>query len=348
MPRAYRNPAATALVLLGGLTGCIGQNTLTASSGTSTTSSSTVTIPAGAKAARIVFKPVSQGGSFAAAPSAGTVNAAGSGLAVTTVFNADGSTLSSDSTASTWPKWLSSVELGISGTNNTNASNSDCARFANAGENTAPCSFSNQAVPPGTATSCGATQGFYRVSDWDCYNSAAGTRAEGSGLATDGVYVRTTFSRNTEYLGATENIMAVLEYAASAINSAPANPSSCFSGSASALENCSDLTWRAYIKHSASEVVQPFLLLIPPALGYVNTSTPANTGTGGSGVSTRQFVIPLGGDPNLTVFQLSRIKISPTLAADPKFTTICAPSGAPANSPFCVGVVFYSLTFFRI
>jgi hypothetical protein len=112
------------------------------------------------------------------------------------------------------------------------------------------------------------------------------------------------------------------------------------------------MSWEIYIKHTTSEVVQPFMLLVPPALAHVNTNT--TTGASGTGVMSKQIVIPLAGDSNLTTLQISRIKAIPT-PANPTtdngvYNTTCNPNlgSGSNNSAMCLGMVFYSITFYRI
>lgn len=341
-----------ALIAALAASGCFsGTKTSTKSSSSkSTTSTATVSsaTPGGAKAARIIFLQSSTNGSFDA-PSAGTAPGLGSGHQAVRVFNADGTLLANGGpTASAWPKWLSRVEIGVSGAANTAATNSTCARFADVSESAAECSFSNQTLVSGggsgQATPCGAPAGYFRVSEYDCSQAAP---TDGKGNHEDGVYIRAVFDRSTSVLGANENILAVLEYAASGLEGGPTSPSSCFSGSTLAPEQCSDMTWKTFLNKTGTETApQPFMLLVPPVFGYVNTASPANVGTGGGGVSTRQIFLPLAGDSDLKVFQLSRIKTNITNAG--KFQTVCAPNGAPANSAYCVGMVFVSLTFYRL
>src|SRR5205823_4552880 len=132
------------------------------------------------------------------------------------------------------------------------------------------CSFGAGPVP------CGAPTGLFRISEFDC-TSAPGTTA-GTGGGSDGVYFRAYLNRSN--LGPGENIMAVLEYTASGFSGAPPNPTNCFSGSTLLPENpgCADMVWRIFLKHSASEVIQPTNLMIPPIFAI-----------GGSNVSARQF-----------------------------------------------------------
>ena len=174
----------------------------------------------------------------------------------------------------------------------------------------------------------------------------------GTGTDQDGIYFRATFNRNTSYLGATENVMAVVNYSAAAYNPAPANPTSCFTNGKFTPESCSDFTWKVFLKHTPSEVVQPYVMMIPPTAYYVNGST---SGTSSSTPMTKQFFLPLAGDPNLTSVQFSRINstLNSANGASGGYITACDNGGTRlsatgANTPLCAGIVIYSITFFRI
>lgn len=317
------------------------------SSSTSDSSSQAVITPAdGAKAAKIIFRQANPSGSFSAPSSGGTTAEPGSGHAATRVFNADGSLLADDGPDDeNWPKWLKNVEIGISGANNASATNSNCARFSAASEDTDTlCAFGTDEEADDT---CGADEGLFRVSEIDCVSSSSTIRT-GDGGPSDGVYIRAEISRDSTYLDPTENMLVVLEYAASSLNGSPSNPTSCFSDGAfdPTNTNCSDLSWQIFMKHSADEVVQPYLLFVPPVMASVDMSANSGAGRGGSGVATKQFYLPLAGDTDLSFVQISRIKaIGPSTlnSNSKKFSEVCA-----TNSALCVGMVFYSMTFFRI
>lgn len=342
-----------ALGLTAFLSGClVNGNSRTNGALTTTTSASPTPTPTyspagGAKAVRIVFRQAYPAGSFDAPPPTGTAPAVGSGHKATRLFNADGSLLANGTSDPKWPSWFTSFEIGVSGTTNTAAPNANCARFAAAGEDTAnTCKYAFPAVGAASAsTACGAQGTYFRVSEYDC---AIGATSPGVGGPNDGVYFRAAFNRSTDVFASGENLLVTVEYIASGLNKSPAVPTQCFSGGVLMPENCSDMTWKAFIKHSASEIVQPFLLLVPPVSGAVDPFLPSGTGSSGSGISTRQFVIPMAGDSTLSVLQLSRIKGLPSSATN--FSGTCSPTSAsgPGNSPLCVGVVFHAITFFRI
>lgn len=337
----YNNLIMAPIALLAALSqGCQIQTAPTAAGGSVTSPSSTATptptvITSGPRAVRIIFKQNYPSGSFDASPSNGTPPVPGSGQQATRFFNPDGSIL-----AGATGTWLSSFELGISGASNTAAPNGECARFASANEagQTANCNFG-----PNGPVGCGAPNGLYRISETDCLSNPSGVATQdGTGGPGDGVYVRATFNR--ALLGTGENLMAAFEYVASAFTPAPSNPLSCFNNTtgAPAAEQCSDVVWKSYIKHSVGEIVQPFLMLVPPTQNF------ANSGLATSGVNPqmRQFIIPLSGDPNLTVLQMSRIHSNLDLGTS---KSVCnASDSLPADSPLCAGLVLYSLTLYRI
>jgi len=336
---------AMSIALLGIGTACIPTGTTTSRTSTTSTATPTPTYSpaAGTKAARIIFKQSSTSGSFDVPTSGGTKPGIGLGHQAVRVFNPDGSLLASGGpTGSAWPKWLSSVEIGLSGATNTSATNSNCAKFAGAGEDVSGvCRYAYRSDSSTTTTTpCGAPGGVFRVSEVDC---TSGTMRTGDGGPDDGVYIRAVFNRSTDYLSTGENILAVLEYAASTLNSAPSVPTSCFNGGVFSPEICSDQTWKIYLKRSTTEIVQPYLLLTPPSFGYVNS----DAGTGGGGVGTKQFILPLGGDSTLSVLQISRV--TALANATSGFVGTCTAAGSlPGNSPLCVGMVLYSLTFYRM
>ena len=318
-------------------------------------------VPTGARAIKILFQ-LGAGGSFdnpTGGTSGGTAATPGSGLQAARVFNPDGSQLNTGAPGTSgWPGWLSSFEVGISGASNASAPYSYCANFANfdvaaPAENT----LSNCFIGPAgsvTASQCGAPSGMFRVSEVDCSLGPSATAA-GSGGPNDGVYFRAVFNRNSNYIASTENILVVMEYFASTLNPAPANPTQCFTSGKFTPEACSDFVWKAYIKHSVSEFVQPYLVLVPPTFSSIltpGTTGPQNSGTG---IATKQFFIPLAGDQNLTVLQVSRTQSnfsgSPATSGTAAYNLLhycTAAAAVPGKSPLCSGMIFYSITFFRM
>jgi hypothetical protein len=278
------------------------------------------------RAVKFIFKQAYPSGSFDAPPPFGTVPGVGKGHAASRAFGADGSLLATSPSSSSWPAWLPRLEIGISGSANTAATNPQCARFTSSTE-ASSCNFGSGAV------SCVAPLNYYRISEFDC---VAGAATNGTGGSNDGVYLRATFNR--AQMSSTDNLMVVVEYVAAAYNSGAKDPTLCMSSGVATPETCSDLTWKSYLKHSGGETTQPFFMLIPPTQSFVST------GTGSSGASpiARQIILPLANDQNLTVFQLSRIGTALTAIAAP-FTGAC-----PSNSALCAGVTLYSITFYRM
>lgn len=287
------------------------------SSSASATPTAAVTYASGARAAKIIFKTTSSGGSFDTPTSNGT--AAASGLLALKAFDT-----ASTPTEITWPSWISSVEIGITGT--ATGTNADCARFSNA--DAASCDYDEDDSGADTVP-CAGPDAYYRISEFDCNGTA--TTLVGNGTSADRVYIRTTFNRAA--LSATENINAVLEYASSTLNAAPTDPAGCVGGGI-----CADMEWKAFLTPSAATQVSPFLMLVPPAIS-VRDRTFNGSGSGGGSIGTKQFILPLAPDSTLSVFQLSRIR---AIAAS-EINEACV-----SNSALCVGMVFYSLTFYRI
>lgn len=325
---------------------------------TSPAQAASTSIPAGAMAAKFVFKNTYPDGSFGTVSGSGTAAVAGSGHPATRVFNADGSLLASSTTDSSWPKWITSVELGISGAANVSATNTNCARFAAAGESATKCCFTFTAGACGDPEkfNCGTSTGIFRVSEKDCMTSSSTTI--GTGGPNDGVYIRLTLNRDTANLGASENIMAVVEYAGASLRPASQDPTACFTNGkfTPTAIGCSDFSWQLFLKHSASEVVLPFTTMIPPAPFALRTNASnvsgaaliANSTVNAGSIATKQFILPLSRDSNLRVLQFSRITAMPTTtkidSAAKTFADYCNNS----NSPLCVGLVIYSITLYRM
>ncbi|MGK5083129.1 hypothetical protein WDW37_07465, partial [Bdellovibrionota bacterium FG-1] len=245
-----------------------------------------------------------------------------------------------------WPRWLTSVELGISGSSNASAPGPFCARFADPTESAvSQCSIDVPVVgQPGVMAvkqlPCGGPAGYYRVSEYDCAETPT---TIGTGGPTDGVYVRVQLNRESAAIAPGENLLAILEYTASGLNNAPLQPTDCVKNGQLAAENCSDMTWKVFIKHTATDIVQPFLLMAPPLLVRMQPEGVV----GSSEIQTKQIVIPLASDPALSVVQFSRI----SGAADPtrvsSIKTFCQGGQSSGSSPLCAGMVLYSLTLMR-
>jgi hypothetical protein len=328
------------LLLSACLSSDINRTSISTTNSDTSNTATTSTLTTSARAVRIIFKNSSDGSFNSYTGTTGTEPKPGSGHPAVRLFNPDNSLLANGSTSTSWPGWLTGVEIGISGANlgdgtgNLSAANADCARFASS--DNAFCNFDNDA---GTADiKCSAPDGLYRISEFDCTNSTS--TITGNGGPNDGVYIRATINRDTTKMAATENIMAVLEYASSDFNRASQNPSACFTDGlfTPTAANCSDMVWQLFVKHNAYEIVQPFLLLVPPSVGSVDATNNKAAG----GVATKQFIIPLAGDSGLKVFQFSRIK-----ALDHTKSPF-SDSRCGSKSAHCVGMVFYSLTLYRM
>jgi len=327
--------------------------------GTEETAKPTLTVAPGAKAVRIIFKNEDPGGSFFISSS--DMSKGSTGLPAVRLFNPDNSLLADRRNDinnpvedDNWPAWFKSFEVTVTGTTSTPNVLSECARFATATEGvTIDCDFADGTATACSSTNCphacGAPQNVYRVSERDCsYNATNGTStdtdANGTGGPNDPVQFRVTIERGKDVLESQENLMVVLEYAASSYNGGPQQPTDCFDSSTGkfTLTNplCTDFTWQTFLKGSASDLVPSFLLLAPPFYGSVDTTRD----TGGSGIATRQFIIPLASYPDAEVLQVSRM--SGIQSTTPNKTMI--QNDCPSNSALCVGMVFYSITFFRI
>jgi hypothetical protein len=341
--------AASLCVFSVSVTGCLEPGGITSSP--SGSASNTVSIPSGVKGFEVILKSGASGSFTGSIPTNGT--AVGTGLAAVQLFDPkDGTTVLANGTSdANWPAWLNWVTIGLSGTNNASAPNPNCATFASATEQTqANCSLG------GNTVNCGANENQFRVSEVDCGYGAPGT-ATGNGGPNDGVYIQAYFNR--AYLGSTENIMMVVNYISSTFNpGASANPNpapttpSCFSGGAFSPSSCADFTWDVFMKHSPTEVVQPFMMFVPPIFNYLSATAQNTTGNTNA---TKQFIIPFSGDQTLNTIQLSRINSLLSSSPSTNTTTYLDACDAGvirtstgANSPLCAGIIFNSITFFRI
>ncbi len=358
-------PAKIALVLCWTLlTGCTLRPSFSTSTATSTTTATPTptiaTTSSTIRAVQILFQSSSTGSFDSTFPStnpstlpgtqlsSGSPPGAGSGLQAQRLFSPSNQTLiaSGGASSSTWPTWLTSFEIGLSGPSNTSAPNPNCANFASSTEATL---LNCQIVPtpaPSPYAECGAPANQFRVSEVDC--PLQSSTLAGNGGPSDGIYIRAQFNRSTTTLGPTENILVVISYSASSVNPAPPNPTSCFSGGIFTPQACSEFVWQAYLKHYPSETgIQPFFLLVPPTFASIINATSGGPQGSGTGIATKQFILPLAGDSTLTTLQISRTQPNSTPS---NLITYCTPSGGnlPGDSPLCSGMVFYSMTFYRI
>ena len=191
-------------ILFSTLCGCLSSpdsSTLTAPSTSiaiatpTPTASTTVTSSAatGVPAARILFSNDPTGGGSFKNGGTSTTAAVGSGLQAFRLFKPDGTKLAENPTTDTrWPNWLTSFEIGVSGSSNTGATGSNCARFAEPPEAT---KNNCHLVPDLSAldSQCGAQPYQFRVSEVDCIES--NKPLAGTGSSSDGIYFRAVFNR---------------------------------------------------------------------------------------------------------------------------------------------------------
>lgn len=336
------------------LPACISPSSVTTALPTTLSSASpspspTASVTVSASAVKIIFQTSTSGSFDAPSDANGTTPTPGSGLQATRIFKPDNSPLASGGTSGTgWPKWFTSFEMGLSGSRNTSATNSACAKFADTSESIATnCNLGN--VSP---NSCGAPAGQFRISEADCKSNGVG-----NGGPADEIYFRAQFNRTPSLQGLelTENLMVVIEYTATGLNPAPTTPSNCSVGNAFNPENCADYVWRAFLKKTTTEVAQPFLLIVPPVFSSIltvptagSTATPFPGGAASMLVS-KQFILPLASDSTLTVLQISRTgSLGGVAPLSTNLDAYCNLAGLSANGPLCSGMIFYSLTFYRI
>lgn len=341
--QSWRLQATACLVAASALLpGCLTPGATTATNATTTgrVSGTTLTYPTGARAVKIVFADGSAG--HATTGSFDSPTAGGGSLDAVRLYTTNDALLANGRTSSSWPKWLSGVTVGISGASNTAATHADCARFGAAGEDTASkCDFNGDGVHE---ANCGGPANYYRVSEYDC---AAGGITTGVGNSSDGVFIRVTFNRDSANLATHENIMVLMDYTASSLNGPPADPTNCLTAGVfdPTNPNCADHTWQMFLLTKGTDTYSPFVTVAPPSFGWVNTTT----GTGGGIRMTRQFILPLSGSTATTIMQLSRMKGLAVGATNYSrcIDTTNTPTGS-ANSPLCNGMIFYSMTLFRL
>lgn len=299
--------------------------------------SPTVSVPNTAKAVRVVFKTDSSTGSFTGTlPNNGKSPGEGLGFSATQFFDPSGTRLTS------LPAWFQGLEIGISGADNTGATADACARFAIATEDDVEnCALDGDTV---VNDKCYVSSSYFRVSEKDC-----NTATPGNGTKDDPIYIRAYFSRAAANLGASENIMAVVEYAATSYHNSSAynQPTLCFTGGEHTPETCADFTWRAFLRKSGTDTIpKSFMMFVPP------TNNNVENGKAGGNIATKQFILPLASNTDLNVFQLSRT--GSRLHNNPgtktggigdygDFDGVCK-----ENSPLCAGMVIYAITFYRI
>lgn len=311
-------------------------------------------LPGGAKSVKIIFK--SENFTLPATPSLGTNPSLGDATGSAAWARRFHPTSSSGGSTTTPPPWLSGVSVTLAGMNNGGSKNTACGNFAEAGSNSTQCNF--VANTPAAEFVCNGPDQYFRVSEYDCADlggtSPFANRAiAGSGLPTDPVAVKIFLNRDATKLGATENLMVVLEYQASGLKMAPKNAQSCLTGGEPQLSNadCVDQSYSLYTRALNATTPHKLQTLIPPQGGKVN----ATDKTFGGPIQTRQIIIPLSSlDSDQTVLQISRTFGLPGPAPQPSPSPSPSPSPGPfethcaPNSPLCVGLVLYSISIFRI
>lgn len=296
------------------------------------------------QAVRYIFK-VGADGSFNDPATDSSFSGGTTGSAVfpaVRAFSAEGKLLSET------PSWIKSMGVRLTGSGTPAA----CARFALATERTsALCDWDQNNA--GTSP-CGASAGYYRVSEWDCTN---GVVANGTGAGTDPAAIRVEIDR--EVMGSGENLLVTLEYRASAVAEGTSNatggsldPTRCNDSSTafdSDNSDCADMTWRLYLKNlptdpGSSGVLPPYLV-VPPFSGRVNPEL----NSGGGAWMTRSFLIPLKNAPDITTLQFTRVQgRNPDDYKDSAISTNNRSICRGTNTAECLGIIFKSITLVRL
>ncbi len=347
-PKGFIRWSASVIFGVLTLTGCLGQQTKVQKS----VSLGAVTAPAtlerapGPVSAKVLFKiapapACDTAGSFCNPPASGGI------LSATNLFlpNSETTTLSTGGPSSaSWPKWIKNIQVGTTGPSTSGLP--ECARFGVASESTTQCDLD----PTGGTTNvnCGIAD-HYRVSEHNCMQGGS-LVATGNGSPTDRVFIRVEFDRNPSVLAVHENVLLTLQYAASVAHREPKDPSQCFTGGVftPSNDNCSDMSWAFYLRTTTATSPAPFLYLVPTATNQVSLADSSL----GTAISTKQFILPLASDTTLTTLQLSRQRavtrggaaiVGTTATSSQILEHVCE-----SNSPFCMGMVFYSMTLTRM
>lgn len=304
----------------------------TSSSGSS--SSSSLRFATGTKGVKIITTNTSLIGSFGVPSAVPTATPIPSpypgydgvttylpGVSPTRYFDLDGTTQIAQ------PSWLVDFQLGISAT----SASSSCATFGGSGALDAQDAYRTSEV------NCGAT------------SCNSGT-CDGTGVATDPVFVRIILNRSELLIGSAENLLVQIEYQASGLHLNS-------DGSLSSAEGNLDQLWKIFWTSSlAATTAKPFSIFVPPNYGACLASGAGNTGAAaspcvasatykGAPVKVRQFLIPLSAYPDMKVIQISRVKSRTTAGAPDNYV----PSFCTTNdSPLCLGVVIRSITLMRM
>ncbi len=327
--------------------GCLGQQTKVQKS----VSLGAVTAPAtlerapGPVSAKVVFRRTNvvtgEGGSFSEPSGSDGVASA---LRLLRTDNSPTPIATGGPTDPNWPKWIKKIQIGTTGLSTSGLP--ECARFGVSSESTTQCDLD----PSGATVNvkCGIAD-HYRISEHNCMQSGS-VVANGNGSPTDRVFIRVEFDRDPQYLATHENVLLTLQYAASVAHREPKDPTQCFTGGVftPSNDNCSDMSWAFYLRTTTETNPAPFLFLVPTATNQVNLADK----TLGTAISTKQFIVPLASDLTLTTLQLSRLRAVPRDVEPIVGTT--ANSGqileqvCDSNSPYCMGMVFYSMTLTRM
>lgn len=341
-PKGFIRWSASAILGALALTGCLGQQTKVqkAVSLGAVSAPATLERAPGPVSAKVVFRTVSgasgeQGGSFSVPSGSGGVASA------TRLLRPDNTVLvTGGPSAEGWPKWIKNIQLGTTGPSTSGLP--ECARFGAASESTTQCTVN------GTPVNCGIAD-HYRVSEHNCMQNGS-VVAAGNGSPTDRVFIRVEFDRDPTFLAVHENVLLTLQYAASVAHREPKDPSQCFTGGVftPSNDNCSDMSWAFYLRTTTATSPAPFLFLVPTASNQVSLADSSL----GTAISTKQFILPLASDTTLTTLQLSRQRavargggaiVGTTATSSQILEHVCE-----SNSPFCMGMVFYSMTLTRM
>lgn len=300
-------------------------NTSEGSTSGSSTSSS------GSQAVRVYFRTLDKElGSFPLPSSSGTENLPMKGLFATKLYKPDQSILVSGNPQSPdWPAWIEGIEVTLSGQSNLALPNAQCAQF-----------LRNEVNLSDEQKDYRGDMGSLQVSEADCGPPTSDSSLTkngtiiGNGGPNDGFSIRVYFNRDVN-MGPTENILLTLQYQASgSIGIAPDKTSALNCNSATGIKDCPEMLYQVYLKNSPTDVLQPFVMLIPPIhsplneLGYTNRD-----------YTQKQIFIPLAAYPSVKVIQISRIFGLGEWAREKCGGTL---------SPRCLGVIFHSLTLHRI
>ncbi len=239
------------------------------------------------------------------------------GLSAETFYDVDGETAMSK------PDWLLDFQVGIT---DLPSASSTCATFGGA---------SSYDVPK-----------VFRVSEKNC---VAGY--DGTGTTSDKVFVRIVLDRDTDYIGANENLMVQVEYQASGIVPYTSNLNS-NTNPEDMVDQLWKIFWSDTLSDSVSTPLKPFATFVPPNYSFCGTDVTAAPGRcsdvdyQGSPIRTKQIMFPLSSYSGMKVIQFSRMHswITDGVPAKTSYDAFCTSN----DSPLCGGVVIHSVTLMRI